>query len=155
MFDRIKIGSRLSMFLLAAAALASVFAVSCRVDTFDTSPCGNASDAIRSFYSFHLGNDMTPSPENLEKRKKYLTDELFKQLSASDSKADYFTASEVFPRTFKIGDCSMKSPDEATVQVQIYWKDDYNTVQKDVLVDTVKRAGEWLVSSVTPDPNSK
>ena len=49
----------------------------------------------------------------------------------------------------------MKSPDEATVQVQIYWKDDYDTVQKDVLVDTVKRAGEWLVSSVTPDPNSK
>lgn len=98
---------------------------------------------------------MTPSPENLEKRKKYLTEDLFKTLSTSDSKTDYFTASDVFPRTFKIGDCTLKSPDDATVQVQIYWKDDYTTVQKDVLVDVVKRAGAWLINGVTPDPASK
>lgn len=144
---------------LAAAALMavlmSVLAGACRVDTFDTSPCGEASDAARRFYSFHLGNDMTPSPENLEKRKKYLTDELFKQLSGIGSKQDYFTASENFPRTFKIGHCTQNSAEDTTVQVQIYWKDDYTTEQKDVLVDVAKRGGEWLVNKVSPDPNSK
>lgn len=137
------------------AVLMSVLAGACRVDTFDTSPCGEASDAARRFYSFHLGNDMTPSPENLEKRKKYLTDELFKQLSGTESRQDYFTASENFPRTFKIGHCTQNSAEDTTVQVQIYWKDDYTTEQKDVLVDVAKRGGEWLVNKVSPDPNSK
>lgn len=151
---RTNIVPRLAVAALTAV-LVSVLAGACRVDTFDTSPCGEASDAARRFYSFHLGNDMTPSAENLEKRRKYLTDELFKQLSGSESKQDYFTASENFPRTFKIGHCTQNSAEDTTVQVQIYWKDDYTTVQKDVLVDVTKRAGEWLVNKVSPDPNSK
>ncbi|HMM80814.1 MAG TPA: hypothetical protein PKC65_12405 [Pyrinomonadaceae bacterium] len=154
MRGRTNIVPRLAVAALTAV-LVSVLAGACRVDTFDTSPCGEASDAARRFYSFHLGNDMTPSPENLEKRKKYLTDELFKQLSGINSKQDYFTASENFPRTFKIGHCTQNSAEDATVQVQIYWKDDYTTEQKDVLVDVAKRGGEWLINKVSPDPNSK
>jgi len=144
-----------SWIIILVAVLTAFFAASCRVETFDDTPCGQAKDEAHKLYSFHFGNDMTPSPENLEKRKRFLTDELFKQLSANDSRTDYFTASENFPRTFKIGQCSLKSPEEATVQVQIYWKDDYSTVQKDLLVDVVKRSGGWLVNSVTPDPKSK
>ena len=154
MFDRERSVSSLWVAVLIAV-FATLFAASCRVETFDESPCGQAKGEAHRLYSFHLGNDMTPSPEHLELRKRYLTDELYKQLSTSDSRTDYFTSSENFPRTFKIGQCSLKSPEEATVQVQIYWKDDYSTVQKDLLVDVVKRSGGWLVNSVTPDPKSK
>lgn len=154
MFGRMRRVSSL-LVVVSVAVLAALFAASCRVETFDESPCGEAKDAAHRLYSFHFGNDMTPSPENLEKRKRYLTDELFKQLSANTSRTDYFTASENFPRTFKIGQCTLNSPNDATVQVQIYWKDDYTTVQKDLLVDVVKRANDWLINSVTPDPKSK
>lgn len=122
---------------------------SCSVPNLETSECTAARDGVKQFYSFHFGNDMHPSADNLKLREKYLTPELFKTLSGSTDAKDYFTASDEPPKTFKIAQCEAPQPDKADVQVQIYWRDDAKTVQKVVHVETVKIGDKWLISNVT------
>src|ERR1043166_1296736 len=128
----------------------------CSVPNLEDPQCSEARDSVKRFYSFHFGNDMSPSPENLKARQRFLTDDLYHALRESTfGKTDYFTKSDDYPRTFKIGKCT-HTPDASnlTMQVQLYWRDDQSTVQKEVEVDVLNRGNVvsddmWLINKVT------
>jgi hypothetical protein len=124
--------------------------LACSIPSLETPECSAARDGVKQFYSFHFGNDMHPSSENLKARERFLTPDLVKTLSASgETKIDYFTGAEDPPKTFKIGKCENSQPDKANVQVQIYWRDDARTVQKEVHVEAVKTGDAWLINKVS------
>ena len=122
---------------------------SCSIPNLEKPECTAARDGVKEFYSFHFGNDMKESPENLKLREKFLTPELYNTLSTLSEEKDYFTNSALPPKTFKIGKCEAPQSDRADIQVQIYWRDDNRTTQKEVHVQAVKIGDAWLINKVT------
>ena len=122
----------------------------CSIPNLEGGECNEARDAVRQFYSFHFGNDMRPTAENLKLRERFLTPELAASLEkAPPSAIDYFTSTEQAPKTFKVGKCDATDPTHARFQVQLYWRDDIETVQKEVHAEAVKTGDVWLINKVT------
>ena len=113
--------------------------------------CTAGRDVVKRFYSFHFGNDMSTSAENLKARESFLTADLFKSLSASgETKKDYFTATDNYPKAFRVGECTVDTADQATLQVVLLWRSDSKSEQAEVNVKTVLVGGKWLISKVSP-----
>jgi hypothetical protein len=92
---------------------------------------------------------MHPSAENLKTREQFLTSELIGTLSGSTETAkDYFTATENYPKAFRVGSCTSESDDKAILQVVLLWRDDTKSEQKEVKVETVKTGDKWLINKV-------
>ena len=124
--------------------------MACSIPSLEKAECSAGRDVVRRFYSFHFGTDMSSSPENLKARESFLTSELFRALSGSaDTKKDYFTATENYPKAFRVGECTVTSTDQATLQVVLLWRDDNRSDQKEVKVETVQVSGKWLISKVS------
>ena len=142
---------RMQDLIFILCILHSVFCIAaCSIPSLESQQCSQARDAVKEFYSFHFGNDMRPSSENLKLREKFLTPELFDRLLAvTSSKADYFTATDNFPKAFRVGSCIEASDNKADMQVLLFWKDDVRSEQKEVRVETVKQNGQWLIDSIT------
>ena len=123
---------------------------SCSVPSLENPDCRTSRDAVRQFYSFHFGNDMRPSPENLKLREKFLTGELAQKLSASAETAkDYFTGTEKFPKAFRVGTCEAAAPDKTVFQVLLLWHEEEKNVQREVKAEMVKENDKWLVNKVS------
>ena len=130
-------------------SVVSVANLACSVPNLEKPECIEAREAVKQFYSFHFGNDMRPTAENLKMRERFLTPKLVTSLaSAPFTSKDYFTATDQAPKTFKIGKCEATSAEHADLQVQLYWRDDIETVQKEVDVEAVKSGGTWLINKV-------
>jgi len=140
-----------SFFSVVSVACLFLFLFSsCSIPSLEKPQCTEARDAVKRFYSFHFGNDMHPSPENLKAREQFLTSELIKVLSASsETSRDYFTATENYPKAFRVGSCSSDSNDKVTLQVLLLWRDDTKSEQKEVHVETVKTGDAWLINKVS------
>jgi len=140
-----------SFFSVVSVACLFLFLFSsCSIPSLEKPQCTEARDAVKRFYSFHFGNDMHPSPENLKARAQFLTSELIKVLSASsETSRDYFTATENYPKAFRVGSCSSDSNDKVTLQVLLLWRDDTKSEQKEVHVETVKTGDAWLINKVS------
>lgn len=122
---------------------------SCRLYSLEPLECTEARVAAKQFYSFHFGNEMRPSPENLKLRERFLTPRYFAALTASgEGSLDQFTLTENYPKSFKIGECRADTATNLDLQIQLYWKDDYNTVQQEVVANMVKESGKWLLDGV-------
>ncbi len=125
------------------------FALACSVPSLEKPQCVAARDTVKRFYSFHFGNDMHPSADNLKAREQFLTSELISSLSASTETAkDYFTATEDYPKAFRVGECISGSDDKVILQVLLLWRDDTKSEQKEVHVETVKVSDKWLINKV-------
>lgn len=137
-------------FTISISLFLTIFFVSsCSIPNLEEPACTDARTEVRQFYSFHFGNDMKPSAENLKLREKFLTSELINTLSASgETLVDYFTATADYPKTFRIGECKAISPAETEFQVVLLWRDDKRTEQKEVRVDAVKKDDKWLINKV-------
>ncbi|MEQ1606789.1 MAG: hypothetical protein ABL999_18145 [Pyrinomonadaceae bacterium] len=123
--------------------------ISCTVPNLEKPECTAGRDVVKRFYSFHIGNDMSPSPENLKAREKFLTSGLFQELSASkEQKRDYFTATDDYPKAFRVGECKADSNDTVTLQVVLLWRSDTRTEQKEVKAEAVKSGDNWLINKV-------
>jgi len=121
----------------------------CSIPNLELQSCIDSRTAVREFYSFHFGNDMTPSTENLKMREQYLTPRLFSSLSAATKvTGDYFTTTSDFPKAFRVGECKESSPDRTVFQVLLFWKDDVRTEQRPISVETVKVGDKWLIDAV-------
>lgn len=121
----------------------------CRLYSLEAIECTEARLAAKQFYSFHFGNEMRPSAENLRSREKFLTPRYFAALSASkEDLLDQFTLTEEYPKTFKIGECKSENATNADLQIQLYWRDDFTTVQQEVVANMVKENGKWLLDGV-------
>jgi hypothetical protein len=135
---------------LACLLVAICSSLSCSLPNLEKPQCTEARLAARRFYSFHFGNDMMMTPDNLKAREHYLTPELFRSLSsAGDPQFDYFTATESYPKAFRIGTCTSDSPDRADMQVVLLWRDENGSEQKEVHAQLVKSANDWLIEKVS------
>ena len=124
--------------------------LACSLPNLEKPQCTAARDTVKRFYSFHFGNDMRPSPENLKARVQFLTNELSGSLSTStETVKDYFTATDNYPKAFRVGSCTSESDDKAILQVLLLWRDDVKSEQKEVHVETVKVADKWLINKVS------
>ncbi len=122
----------------------------CDIPNLEKPECTQTRDLVKRFYSFHFGNDMRPSAENLKARQAFLTTKLFDSLSTStDEKLDYFTASEEYPKAFRIGSCTVVNSDSAILQVLLLWHNDTASKQKEVKVIVNKSDDKWLIDRVT------
>jgi len=124
----------------------------CSVPNLESTACSEARVHARQFYSFHFANDMTPSTEGLRAREKYLTPEFYSELvqGINDrSGIDPFTRSDPPPTAFRIGKCESKAG-EAAFEVQLFWRTDEISTQKEVDISLVKVRDQWLVSRVGP-----
>ncbi|MBX3288700.1 MAG: hypothetical protein KF855_05080 [Acidobacteria bacterium] len=131
--------------LLGAAMLAS----SCSIPNLETPECIEARPAVRIFYSFHFGNDMTFSPENLEARSRFLTERLKTELQSRGGTGDPFTTGDDnVPKAFRAGSCQTVSPDRVALEVLMLWRTGEGDTQKAITVEMQKIGDEWLVDKV-------
>jgi len=128
--------------------VAMIWSAGCSIPNLESQNCTDARDAVKQLYSFHFGNDMNPTPENLKAREKFLTPEFYQRLISANSAVDPFTFAADPPKTFKIAKCTEGDVSHADLQVQIYWRDDQNTIQKEVHVSTIKTGEKWLINDV-------
>ncbi len=122
----------------------------CSIPSLENSQCSAARDAVKRFYSFHFGNDMRQSQQGLKARSSFLTSELNASLSAaSETAIDYFTATDNYPKAFRVGRCNAEGENKATLQVVLLWRDDTSSDQKEVAVETLKSGDKWLINKVS------
>jgi hypothetical protein len=135
---------------LRLTILLAVFATGCSVPNLEPASCTGSRGDIREFYSFHFGNDMSFSPENLKLREKFLTPEFSARLaSAAQVGTDPFTTgTEDLPKTFRVGECTEISPSRTSLQILLFWRDETRTEQREIKIETVKQADKWLVDKV-------
>ena len=92
---------------------------------------------------------MKPSKENLQKREKYLTAELKQNLAAQvDGARDYFTATDDYPKAFRIGSCEVAGENKTIFQIVFFWRDDARSEQREIKVETVRENDKWLINKV-------
>ncbi len=137
-------------FLVAFCILHSALSVGCSIPNLEPQSCIDARTPVREFYSFHVGNDMHFSQENLKKREQFLTPAFVARLESEADGADPFTTRNTdFPKAFRVGECKEVAPDETEFQVLLFWKDDVRSEQREIGVTTVKQNGQWLVDDVS------
>lgn len=121
----------------------------CRFYSLEPVECTEARVAAKQFYSFHFGNDMRATAENYKSRERFLTPRYYTALAAAaEGSLDQFTLTQDHPKTFKIGECKTDSATNVDLQIQLYWRDDYSTVQQEVVANMVKESGKWLLDGV-------
>ena len=125
--------------------------LACSIPSLESPDCAAARDGVKEFYSFHFGNDMSPSVENLKARQRFLTPELFGALSSQgETKVDPFTKADTPPKTFKIAKCTQEASNKADVAVQIYWRYETGKVdQRELHVEAIKSGDTWLINKVS------
>jgi hypothetical protein len=122
---------------------------SCSVPNLEQPECSEARTEVRQFYSFHFGNDMHPTAANLKLREKFLTGDLLNTMAASnETKVDYFTGTDDYPKAFRLGTCKVVSPTQTEFQVLLFWRDDTRSEQKEIKAEAVKVNDKWLVNKV-------
>lgn len=137
---------KMTFFIMAIGLSASA----CKIPNLESQQCGDAREAVRKFYSFHYSNDIAPTAENLETRKKYLTPDLFRSLSEKPPQKDYFTDSDTAPKAFRVAGCKEIDANTTNLGVHLFWKpNDSTNIQKEVEVETVKQGDDWLINRVT------
>lgn len=121
----------------------------CSIPNLETPSCTESRTVVREFYSFHFGNDVKFSADNLKLRERFLTPEFARSESASTEGTDPFTTGNTdFPKAFRVGECKEISPDRTEFQVLLFWRDDTRTEQREIGVETEKRNGEWLLDRI-------
>jgi hypothetical protein len=135
--------------LIASCILHFAFCIGCSIPNLEPQSCIDSRTPIREFYSFHFGNDMNFSHENLEKREPFLTPEFVSRLTQLPDGADPFTTGDTdYPKAFRVGECKEITPDKTEFQVLVFWKDDVRSEQREARVITVNRDDRWLIDSV-------
>lgn len=119
------------------------------VPNLEKPECTESRNTVREFYSIHFGNDMKPSPEYLKLREKFLTADLKLLMSKNlDGARDYFTATDDYPKAFRVGECEVVAPYKTVFGVLFFWRRDEINEQREVKVESIKENDKWLVNKV-------
>lgn len=122
----------------------------CSIPNLETPACVDSRNALREFYSFHFGNSMTFSQQDLKARERFLTPELTEKLRSSQEGTDPFTTGTAdVPKAFRAGECRELSPDRTAIGVVLFWKDDTRTEERKINVEMAKRGDAWLVAGIS------
>jgi hypothetical protein len=137
---------RIILFLLLTSCF---LLLSCSIPNLEKPQCAAARQTVREFYSYHFGNDMKPSNENIKLRERFLTDALKQNLAAqADGKTDYFTATDDYPKAFRVGGCEVMNENKTVFEVVLFWKDDARSEQREIKVETIRQNENWLINKV-------
>ena len=142
-------GASRAIFVILSVCLAAmiIFGSSCNVPNLESPECTQARDTLRQFYSWHIGTSADDRIKQPEIQNKFVSPGFLPD--PNNSADDPFTFSKDMPKTFKIGKCESSDEKKVTMQVQLYWRDDSQTVQKEVRVEEVKTSDAWLINKVT------
>ena len=111
--------------------------------------CTESRNVVREFYSVHFDGEMKPSEEYLKRREKFLTADLRNIISKNLSdQRDYFTATDDYPKAFRVGGCEVIAPGKTIFSVLVFWKTDTRSEQREIKVESVKENDKWLVGKV-------
>lgn len=137
------------MLLSCCLLLAACSSLACSVPNLEKPECTASRNIVKEFYSFHFGNEMKFSPENLKLRERFLTPELTASLRNLQTEKDVFTTNSAdFPKAFRTAACEVISPDKTIFTVVLFWRDDTRSEQKEIKVETAKQDGKWLISKI-------
>lgn len=126
-----------------------VFFISCKIPVLEKPECQEARQTVKKFYSYHFGNDMKFSPENLREREKYLTADFTRKLQNLPPENDVFTTNSTdYPKAFRIGGCEVAAADKTVFEVLLFWKDDTKSEQREISVEVVKQNDAWLINQI-------
>lgn len=126
------------------------FVSACAIPNLESAECSDARTALREFYSFHFGNDMRFSADNLQMRQQFLTPSLFNKLSGSAAGTDPFTTgNDDLPKAFRVGACRVSPAGRPIFEVLLFWKDDNRSEQRSIWVAMRKQNDKWLVDQVS------
>ena len=126
-----------------------LLATACSIPNLEAPECTESRGVVKELYSYHFGNEMRFSQENLRQREKFLTPELYKNLQKSPADADVFTTNNTdFPKAFRVGKCEVAEPTKTNFEVLLFWKTDTRSEQKAINVEVVKQGDKWLVNKI-------
>lgn len=127
-----------------------LFAAGCSIPNLEPPACTDSRTSVREFYSFHFGNDMKFSSENLKLRERFLTPDLSKSMDSMQEEVDPFTTGNSdFPKAFRVGECNEISPGRTEFQVLLFWRDDTRSEQRVIKVTAAKQNEKWLVDTIS------
>jgi hypothetical protein len=125
------------------------FISSCSVPVLEPAECSAARQTVREFYSFHFGNEMNFSAENLRQREKFLSPQFVESLKNLQTDADVFTTGDTdYPKAFRAGECRLTAPDRTEIKVLLFWKDDVRSEQREIKVEAVRQNDKWLIDKI-------
>ncbi len=140
---------RIPLFCLLLTAYCLL--LNCSQPILESPECIASRDSVKRFYSYHFGNDMKPSAENLEKREKYLSKELKDKLAQQKEPAkDYFTDTDDYPKAFRAGKCETLDKNKTKFEILLFWRTDEKNIQREIDVEAIKENDRWLIYKVLP-----
>ena len=135
------------LFFAAISVVTSFFAFGCSIPSLEKPECTQARDTVKQFYSWYLGTDVDVRSRQPEIYEKYISPSFV--YDPKKRETDPYFLTNDFPKTFKIGKCEAPESNKATLQVQLYWRDDAKTVQKDLHVEAIKTGDVWLINKIS------
>lgn len=121
----------------------------CSIPNLQPQECIEARQIVKEFYSYHFGNDMKFTPENLKQREKFLTPELFNNLGSAASNSDPFTLTDDYPKAFRVGGCTVVEPGKkVNFEILLFWKSDKRSEQREINSEVVKQNDNWLINKI-------
>ncbi len=142
---------------------------SCSIPQIEDGKCTASRETVRSFYSQHFtsSDEMGFTRENVTKKEKFLTPELYKLLQNEFARQDEFvkahpdevpfmdgdpfTASQEYPTGFKVGECKISGESRVSHNVRLFWKNDNKPVERMMKIEAEKRSDKWLISDFVDD----
>lgn len=122
---------------------------SCSIPNLETAACTESRNAVREFYSYHFGNSMTFTLDDLKIREKFLTPAFFEKLKSAAEGTDPFTTGTTdLPKAFRVGECKEAAPERTTLQVLLIWRDDNRTEERNIRVEAQRQGDKWLIDNV-------
>jgi hypothetical protein len=117
----------------------------CSIPNLEGQQCTEARDAVHDFYFWYLGTDSA-----MRDKQRNIYERFIAPSFQSDAKTDLdpFFLSDTTPTTLKIGKCEQIDDLHVSMQVQLYWRQDGKTDQKEVYADVKKATNGWLIDKV-------
>ena len=126
-----------------------LFFAGCSVPNLESPGCVDSRNALREFYSYHFGNNMAFTVDDLKAKEKFLTPEFAARLRGSQEGIDPFTTGDSdFPKAFRAGECRDITADRTGFDVVLFWKDDTRSEERKINVEMAKRGETWLVDNI-------
>ena len=145
-----RLAVRRRIFITFCLLLTAYCSFSCgSMPNLEAPECTEARGTVKEFYSYHFGNEMRFSQENLRQREKYLTPEYLKSLEGVQTENDVFTTNNTdFPKAFRVGKCEVVDPAKTNIEILLFWKTDTRTEQKAIKTEVVREGDKWLINRI-------
>lgn len=130
--------------VLIVACLAFTFGVgACSVPNLESAECSGSREVVKRYYSRYVFGE-----EEGAANPEFLSNQLIERVRTSDTKA-YFTAGHEGPRAFRVAECTLQNDGRATLIVQLLWRDDNSSEQREIKVETARGGSGWVIDGVS------